>query len=51
MSRNKDKYEVGARRRDHTYMSPDDVAAGKKAIWQAVEITGTHMRALFFPNT
>lgn len=40
MSRNKDKYENN-NRRQQTFMSPEDVAAGRKSIWSGVEITGT----------
>jgi hypothetical protein len=39
MSRNKDKYENN-NRRQQTFMSPEDVAAGRKSAWQGVEITG-----------
>jgi CCR4-NOT transcription complex subunit 6 len=38
MSR-KDKYEMTTRRQQ-TYMSAEDVAAGRKSSWQGVEITG-----------
>jgi CCR4-NOT transcription complex subunit 6 len=38
MSR-KDKYETN-NRRQQTFMSPEDVAAGRKSSWQGVEITG-----------
>lgn len=42
MSRNyKEKYEVNNARRSHTFMSADDVAAGKKSFWQELEITGS----------
>lgn len=42
MSRNyKEKYEVNNTRRSHTFMSADDVAAGKKSFWQELEITGS----------
>lgn len=39
MSR-KDKYESNTRRQQ-TFMSAEDVAAGRKSSWQGVEITGT----------
>ncbi|XP_037810851.1 CCR4-NOT transcription complex subunit 6-like isoform X2 [Lucilia sericata] len=39
MSRNKDKYESG-NRRQQIFMSPEDVAAGKKSNWTGIEITG-----------
>jgi CCR4-NOT transcription complex subunit 6 len=38
MSR-KDKYEAN-NRRQQTFMSAEDVAAGRKSSWQGVEITG-----------
>jgi len=38
MSR-KDKYETN-NRRQQTFMSPEDVASGRKSSWQGVEITG-----------
>lgn len=38
MSR-KDKYEAN-NRRQQTFMSPEDVAAGRKSSWLGVEITG-----------
>lgn len=38
MSR-KDKYESNTRRQQ-TFMSAEDVAAGRKSSWQGVEITG-----------
>lgn len=38
MSR-KDKYETN-NRRTQTFMSAEDVAAGRKSSWQGVEITG-----------
>jgi CCR4-NOT transcription complex subunit 6 len=40
MSRNKDKYENQNQRRQQTFMSADDVAAGKKTFWTGIEITG-----------
>lgn len=40
MSRNKDKYENINHRRQQTFMSPEDVAAGRKSSWNGVEITG-----------
>lgn len=42
MSRNKDKY-VSSNQRQQTFMSPEDVAAGKKSNWTAIEITGKMM--------
>ncbi|XP_017782437.1 PREDICTED: CCR4-NOT transcription complex subunit 6-like isoform X2 [Nicrophorus vespilloides] len=43
MPRNqKDKYDNnGSSRRMHSYMSPEDLAAGKKSLWTEMEITGT----------
>lgn len=38
MSR-KEKYESNSRRQQ-TFMSPEDVAKGRKSLWQGVEITG-----------
>ncbi|XP_055379859.1 CCR4-NOT transcription complex subunit 6-like isoform X2 [Condylostylus longicornis] len=38
-SRNKEKYENN-NRRQQTFMSAEDVAAGKKSVWNGVEITG-----------
>ncbi|KAH9361534.1 hypothetical protein HPB48_001364 [Haemaphysalis longicornis] len=35
-----DKYKVYPGRRFHTFMSPEDVAAGKKSHWPELEITG-----------
>lgn len=40
MSRNKDKYETSNPRRQQTFMSQEDVAAGRKSNWHGVEITG-----------
>jgi CCR4-NOT transcription complex subunit 6 len=40
MSR-KDKYETN-NRRQQTFMSAEDVAAGRKSSWQGVEITGNY---------
>lgn len=40
MSRNKDKYESSNQRRQQIFMSPEDVAAGRKSCWNGVEITG-----------
>lgn len=40
MSRNKDKYENNNPRRQQTFMSQEDVAAGRKSFWHGVEITG-----------
>ncbi|XP_055700412.1 CCR4-NOT transcription complex subunit 6-like [Phlebotomus papatasi] len=40
MSRNKDKYENNNPRRQTVFLSPEDIAAGRKTNWQAVEITG-----------
>lgn len=40
MSR-KDKYETN-NRRTQTFMSAEDVAAGRKSSWQGVEITGEY---------
>ncbi|KAK9758843.1 Ubiquitin-conjugating enzyme [Popillia japonica] len=31
----------GSNRRMHTYMSPEDLASGKKSLWTELEITGT----------
>lgn len=36
------KYENnGSNRKNHTFMSPEDQAAGKKSLWTELEITGT----------
>lgn len=40
MSRNKEKFENSNHRRQQTFMSPEDVAAGRKSYWNALEITG-----------
>lgn len=40
MSRNKDRYESSNQRRQQVFMSPEDVAAGRKSNWTGVEITG-----------
>ncbi|XP_055679826.1 CCR4-NOT transcription complex subunit 6-like isoform X4 [Lutzomyia longipalpis] len=40
MSRNKDKYENNNPRRQTVFLSSEDIAAGRKTNWQAVEITG-----------
>lgn len=37
--RDKDKYDSN-NRRTHTFMSAEDVAAGKKSSWSELEITG-----------
>lgn len=42
MSR-KDKYET-TNRRQQTFMSAEDVAAGRKSSWQGVEITGNYIQ-------
>lgn len=39
MSRNKEKYESN-NRRQQIFMTPEDVAAGKKSAWTGIEITG-----------
>lgn len=56
------KPENNAGRRVHTYMSPEDQAAGKKSFWSELEITGTirnlsphlfqmsHLTGLFLKN-
>lgn len=36
----KDKYENATSRRNHTVMTPEEAAAGKKTNWSEVEITG-----------
>lgn len=36
----KEKYESPNPRRVHTFMSPSDVAAGKRSSWFELEITG-----------
>uniref|UniRef100_A0A1B6DP66 poly(A)-specific ribonuclease n=1 Tax=Clastoptera arizonana TaxID=38151 RepID=A0A1B6DP66_9HEMI len=42
MSRSlKDKFENTNPRRNHTIMSPEDCASGKKSYWSELEITGT----------
>lgn len=35
-----DKYDSPNPRRTHTFMSAEDVAAGKKSTWTELEITG-----------
>ena len=47
MSRNKDKYESG-NRRQQIFMSPEDIAAGKKSNWTGIEITGVLVIFFFF---
>ncbi|XP_030376482.1 CCR4-NOT transcription complex subunit 6-like isoform X1 [Scaptodrosophila lebanonensis] len=39
MSRNKDKYD-STNRRQQIFLSPEDIAAGKKTNWNGLEITG-----------
>ncbi|KAG8287615.1 CCR4-NOT transcription complex subunit 6-like [Homalodisca vitripennis] len=42
MSRSiKEKYENTNPRRNHTVMSPEDAAAGKRTNWSELEITGS----------
>lgn len=41
MSRNKEKYENNNHRRQQTFMSQEDVAAGRKSYWNGLEITGS----------
>ena len=48
MSRNKDKYENSNARRQQTFMSQEDVAAGRKSFWHAIEITGKSSRLFLF---
>lgn len=40
MTRNKDKYNESNHRRQQIFMSPEDLAAGKKPQWSGLEITG-----------
>lgn len=47
MSRNKDRYESSSQRRQQVFMSPEDVAAGRKTNWTAIEITGAHILHTF----
>ena len=35
-----EKYQSPNPRRTHTFMSPEDLAAGKKSSWYELEITG-----------
>ncbi|XP_033122341.1 CCR4-NOT transcription complex subunit 6-like [Anneissia japonica] len=37
----KEKYESSKERRQHRILTPEEVAAGKKTKWEALEITGT----------
>jgi hypothetical protein len=37
-----DKYDSPNPRRTHTFMSAEDVAAGKKSTWTELEITGKY---------
>ena len=46
MSR-KEKYETN-NRRQQTFMSPEDVASGRKSSWQGVEINGELKMSLMF---
>ena len=52
MSR-KEKYEAN-NRRQQTFMSPEDVASGRKSSWQGVEITGNinlyHKKSILIKN-
>uniref|UniRef100_A0A182Y910 Disease resistance R13L4/SHOC-2-like LRR domain-containing protein n=1 Tax=Anopheles stephensi TaxID=30069 RepID=A0A182Y910_ANOST len=41
MSRNKDKYESNNPRRQQTFLTAEDIAAGKKTCWHGIEITGS----------
>uniref|UniRef100_A0A182W382 Uncharacterized protein n=1 Tax=Anopheles minimus TaxID=112268 RepID=A0A182W382_9DIPT len=41
MSRNKDKYESINPRRQQTFLTAEDIAAGKKTCWHGIEITGS----------
>lgn len=43
MARNKDKYENNNPRRQQIFMSPEEVASGKKTNWSALEITGKNL--------
>lgn len=36
----KDKYDTPNTQRKHTYMSMEDIVAGKKSSWYELEITG-----------
>jgi len=46
MSRNqKDKYDNSNSRRNHTIMTPEEAAAGKKTNWTELEITGTELNS------
>ena len=36
----RDKYNDSNSRRTHTFMTPEDVAAGKKPNWSEIEIIG-----------
>lgn len=48
MSR-KEKYETN-NRRQQTFMSPEDVASGRKSSWQGVEINGKLKMSVIFIN-
>lgn len=45
MARNKDKYENNNPRRQQVFMSPEEVASGKKTNWSALEITGMFVKS------
>lgn len=54
MSR-KEKYDNSSTRRQQTFMSPEDVALGKKTNWHGIEVTGKSIcqcqtRAHIVPN-
>ena len=38
----KDKYDTPNPQRKHTYMSMEDIVAGKKSSWYELEITGNY---------
>lgn len=43
----KEKYENTNPRRNHTIMSPEEAASGKKSSWTELEITGTNRQKCF----
>ena len=43
----KDRYDTPNPQRKHTYMSMEDIVAGKKSSWYELEITGTLQRGSY----
>ena len=46
----RDKYDSPNPRRTHTFMSAEDVAAGKKSTWTELEITGENIYRTYINN-